>query len=327
MPPEATVERVGDGNPTFAGSPAAIGDHVRRRRLPSLAATSLAGHTLPHSRELTDALARPRSEQLDSDDVGDLARLVDHALARALERSGLERSARCIKIGHYELAAALAGRATERTPGAFRWNAATARRTIGLAAVRACVERRATSPADAVGLVMSDPYGPDGVKSAGAASCADWIIGLARPARSVVQAESVTWATRLWTAVDWHRPDVVPEVGPPDRWWRHRRPVRVAMRGRCDVRFRTPAGPALLTMLGGTPAPEDRLALCVAALVDALAHPQDVPARVAGWWPDCGRAWFVEVDTRTLASTATAVVTVVGQLAQEAVGPPGAPRA
>ncbi|HVC15140.1 MAG TPA: hypothetical protein VND62_09810 [Acidimicrobiales bacterium] len=253
-----------------------------------------------------------------------------------------------VRIGHYQIASALGGperaRRTGRGAGAvrpFRWNSRTARRTIALAALRTGLDGRAPTPSEAVGLVLSDPGGPFGVGRVGPGSCADWVASLAPPARAHVAAEATTWATRLWTALDWGRLDPGSlAVGGADRWWRWsgsapeagcngehpHRPCRVALRGHADVRL-TPAsgaggsspGGAHLAVLDGEPGASTRQALLLSALVDVLSGARSPgaappPARVIGWWPDCGRAWVVPVDARSLAGAANAVVTAAATL-------------
>ena len=47
---------------------------------------------------------------------------------------------------------------------------------------------------------------------------AAWYGGLGAGGRAMVEAEAVTWATQLWTALEWERL-VQPMVGGPDDWW------------------------------------------------------------------------------------------------------------
>ena len=218
--------------------------------------------------------------------------------------------ARLVRIGHFQVAQALNGRSPRdaRPPGpggragAFRWTARTARRSVGLAALRAGLDGRAPSPAEAVALVLSDPGGPFGVGRAGPGSCAEWIGALPPPARALVAAEATAWTTRLWTGVDWGRVDAGGlDVGGPERWWRWRSgpttpttpttptgsampavrngpdPWEVALRGRADVRAapaprsQWPSTGAHLIVLDGEPAAGTRQALLLSALVAALS--------------------------------------------------------
>ncbi|MGH8988056.1 MAG: hypothetical protein ACRDXC_05595 [Acidimicrobiales bacterium] len=302
-----------------------------------LAASTLAGG-LPRARALTDALLVPATA------TGTLAAGVASArqrLERGLSQVVAGRNPRggppptLLRIGHYQvvraseglLPPARAGEGAETGP-AFRWNSRAARRAIGLAALRAGLDGRAATPADAVAAVMGDPNGPLGIGRAGPGSPADWITSLAGPARALVAAESTAWTTRLWTAVDWA---LLPSrrfvVGGPDRWWRWNDPpssCKVAIRGRADVRVEAAAGNeglggAQLVVQDGLPRVAARRALLVGALVDALSsrpgqEPAAVPGRVIGWWPDCGKAWVVPVAAGTLAAAADAVVAAAAAL-------------
>jgi hypothetical protein len=319
-----------------------------RRRLASspISATTLPGR-IPRAEAIADAL-------LGGTAPSDLRATSGGARAR-LERglgsiTPLDSRPLLARIGYYQVARALdallAGSATTPAPehDAFRWSSRAARRPVGLAAVRARLEGRAATPADAVALVMSDPGGPHGLGRVGPGSCADWVASLAAPARSMVSAEATSWATRLWTAIDWGRLD--PEklsVGGPDRWWRWSgagtgRTARIALRGRADVRLRLDAtvrgGPphgAHLVVLDGHPGRATRHALMLSALVDALTSIRSsdqatVPSRVVGWWPDSGKVWIIPVDAHTLGVAADAAVVTAGVLlGSGASGGPGAP--
>jgi hypothetical protein len=189
-----------------------------------------------------------------------------------------------------------------------------------LAAVRLLVEGRAGSPVEAVRSVVADPAAAC-VGGAGSGSCADWLGTLPRPARALVEAEAATWATRLWAALEWDRLAPTPVVGEPDRWWDVAGPTRIALRGRSDVRvIAGDGGSCLLSVRPGAPGPSARVELGLAALVEALGgSPARAPAAVAGWWPDCGRAWVLAADGRLLSDTARAVVEAVTEATTEAV--------
>ena len=125
-------------------------------------------------------------------------------------------------------------------------------------------------------------------------------------------------------------------VGGADVWWHHpvAGGVRVARaRERADARPPTSAGGgALLTVCGGVANGAGRAAsLLLAALVAALASARrgGVPARVVGWWPDCGRAWIVPVDAGTLSMAADGVAVAAAREPDRAriPGPPLRPPA
>jgi len=284
-------------------------------------ATTLDAFTLPRADALTRAVLAAPSLPAGSTALGaeERGRLRDR-LAVALSGPPLStRSIRCLRIGAFQLGQALRGAGTVPVGGdsTFRWTARRARRTVGLAAVRACVAGRTPSPAEGVALVMADPDGPAGPGSGGPGSCAAWLSSLSRSARTIVCAEATTWATQLWTALDWRRIEPSPEVGPSDRWWEPAPGCGVVLRGRADVRVGAPHGPdVLLTMLGGHPQPTSRVELTLAALVDAVARPAETATSgVIGWWPECGKAWIVPIDAAGLTTTADAVVRAVRLLA------------
>jgi hypothetical protein len=324
---------------------------------PAIAASTIAVG-LPRADALTDALlavANPHETLAPA--VRSARRRLEDGLAGVVAGAGPGHGAPApsappslLRIGHYQvaragdgtLALARSGEGGRDEPGSsFRWTSRSARRPIGLAALRAGLDGRAATPADAVATVIADPSGPLGVGRAGPGSAADWIESLAPPARAVVACEATAWATRLWTAVDWGRlPPHRLVVGGPDRWWRWSGPSatwRVALRGRADVRVgmepaRDGLGGAHLVVLDGTPGAATRQALLLSALVDALSarreqEPAPVPPRVIGWWPECGKSWIVVVDARTLLAAADAVVeTVRALLGADTPGGWGRPR-
>ncbi len=323
------------------------------RGIATITATTPADR-LPRAGALTDAILGQKVSATGREPVGEAeARAVAEGLTRRLSALGDRRPVApgLLRIGHFQVACVLSGHAERAVPsdvgrsGAqrpFRWTARAARRQIGLAALRTGLDGRSATPADAVALVMAEPGGPAGVGRAGPGSCADWISTLPRPARVLVTAEAVAWTTKLWTALDWgrlHPRHLV--VGGPDRWWRWTGAgpgagpgagaspdpgaLRLAVRGRADIRL----GPARgshgahrgthLLVLDGSPGAGTRHALLLSALVDALSSPraarvQPVPGCVVGWWPDCGKAWVVEVDPGTLTTAADALVETVAAL-------------
>ena len=319
---------------------ALVGSPPRAR---TIAASTIAVG-LPRSGALSDALlavAAPCDSLALA--VADARRRLEDGLARVANTGaghGVPASSAplpLLRIGHYQVARAGQGAPTLTRSGAgvrdgpgspFRWTSRAARRLIGLAALRAGLDGRAATPADAVAAVMADPCGPLGVGRGGPGAAADWIASLAPPARAVVAAEATAWATRLWTAADWGRlPHDRLVVGGPDRWWRWSSPsatCRVAVRGRADIRVTVEPGRdgvrgALLLVLDGSPGAATRQALLLGALVDGLCarrpqEPAPVPPRVIGWWPDCGKSWVVLVDARTLLAAADAVVETVSVL-------------
>ncbi|HEX3946193.1 MAG TPA: hypothetical protein VHW47_00745, partial [Acidimicrobiales bacterium] len=192
-----------------------------------------------------------------------------------------------------------------------------------------CVGGRSRTPAEAVAEAVAD-QAEEGRRGTGRdGSLGRWLAGLSAGGLGAVRGEATTWATELLCALEWDRlPGAT--VGPADQWWDG---AGVGMRGRADLRVpiigpgpgddtEGPSGrPAtLLTVVGGWPGPTSRTELGLAALVAALAPiaagdrpgtaqvTGGVPARVAGWWPECGRAVIAEVDRPLLEATVAAVV-------------------
>jgi hypothetical protein len=263
---------------------------------------------LPRSDALTDALlaVAPASSLAD-------ARAADpelHESLRALERGPDAAPAarspwrgRLVKVGAYQLGAATR---PPVAPAPFSWSAPSARRGIALPAVRALVEGSAATPAEAVASMVC---GPGPVSTELGPGLRDWVAGLPGAAVAAVAAEATAWATRLWSALDWSRLGPLAEVGPRDEWWhRGHGPLRLALRGRCEVRVRREDAYAHFSVTGGWPSASSRVELLLSALVAALREPRSpMPSVVVGWWPDCGRAWLLPVDGPGLAATARAV--------------------
>jgi hypothetical protein len=201
------------------------------------------------------------------------------------------------------------------TAGPFVPSPAICRRAIGLRAVERCVRRRSPSPAVAVGEVLAA-----GIEDAGAGDgsgnrapwWASWYVGLSSGGRAMVEADAVTWATQLWTALDWDGLGQPPIVGGGDDWWDCPGTRALTLHGRADVRVRADGRSALLVMGSGVPPSDWRLELGFPALVSALARRgQSVPARVVGLWPASGQVRILAVDEADLADVATAVVGAV----------------
>ena len=141
-----------------------------------------------------------------------------------------------------------------------------------------------------------------------------WLAGLAVGARATVLAEAVSWATSLWSALDWDRSPVLPRSGgrtisgsarpaarslkgrseTPGRRWPGARPgVGRDDHGR-SARWRWCRCPVAAPGAWGEE-------LAFLALVAALRSPsRPVPARVLGLWPDAGVHAAVDIDDTVL---------------------------
>jgi len=301
----------------------------------STAAPTMSGGTrfpsvgLPRTRWLTDVLTAPAGRRVTVDQLTGLRARLEEALASLVSRT---TGTAAIRVDAYALRSAAPG--LRSGPGAipFRWSPLRARRSIGIVAVRDCVEGRARTPAEGVAATVADLVAAARRGDAPAGSLAGWLVRLSGSGRAVVRAEAVTWATRLFGALEWERAGGRAAVGRRDQWWDCPLVHGVGLRGRADVRILAPTAQrdtpdgdgcgngrrggdgavALFTMVGGRPGPTSPVELGLAALVSVLARPGDGgPARVVGWWPDCGRALVVPVDLTMLERTAAAVEAAV----------------
>ena len=134
-----------------------------------------------------------------------------------------------------------------------------------------------------------------------------WLTGLSPAARAAVAAEAVTWATRLWCAVDWPALPVAPVIG-RDQWWDSPHSALLALRARADVR----AAGTSLVVLSGPRRDAVRAELALVPLVEALrSRGRCTPGRVVGWWPDSGHVVCLEPAPAVLGFGVDAVAAVL----------------
>jgi hypothetical protein len=225
----------------------------------------------------------------------------------AVRRAG----ARPFRVTDHEVRVALGRPDEHEEERAFEWSARTARRALGLGAVRALVSGEARSPVEAVRLRLAQSVHWVREGNLGASPLDRWVCGLGPAGRAAVAAEAVTWATRLWCALDW---PTLGSLGTPpvigrDRWWDSPHSALLALRGRADLR----TGRADLVVLSGPRRSAVRSELALVALVDALrAHGNATPARVVGWWPDSGHLVRIEPHPAVLTLACDAVAVVLG---------------
>jgi hypothetical protein len=251
-------------------------------------------------RQLTDVLLEPVSLMLDFHAV--VQPLPQQLAALAVPRPG----GGAFRVTDHQVRTSLSTGESPSTSTPFRWSAATARRAIGLSAVRALVTGDVRSPAQGVRAVMATA----GKVSQGerpTSSMDAWLASLSAPARAAVAADGITWATRLWTALDWTAFPEPPMIG-RDHWWDSPHSSLLAVRSRAEVRAIVaeqgdPGNPVSvhLVVLGGPRRATVRSELCVVALVESLlARNGPIPGRVVGWWPDSGHFLAVTVDRDAL---------------------------
>ncbi len=219
----------------------------------------------------------------------------------------------------------------------FTWKPAFVRRSLGLGAIESCLHHRHGTPAEAVGAVADEAVAAWERTGWRTFHWEPWYRGLSVGARSVVLAEAATWATALWSGIDWNQFASLPTTGGPDDQWICTAARTVRLKGRSELRvgISAPAccrtdshrgegpednapGPsmALLSVSGGTPSEDWPTELGFLALVASLRSPsRPVPARVAGLWPDAGAQRMIEVDAGILRSAADRVIAAVSKLA------------
>jgi hypothetical protein len=217
-----------------------------------------------------------------------------------------------LRLTDHDVRTALAPPERSPAPTPFAWSARTARRTLGLAAVRSLVAGEQRSPAEGVRATLAE-----GIRRArmgdGLASPVDrWLASLPTGGLAAVQSEAVTWATRLWCGLDWSAFDERPIIG-RDRWWDSPHSSLLAIRSRAEVRSIAldPTGCPFsvhLVVLGGPRRPSIRSELSVVALVEALQAPASLPpGRVVGWWPDSGHVVKVDIDQAAVRAGVAAI--------------------
>lgn len=276
---------------------------------PTTGGMSLA---LPRAGSLTDALMAPPTDTVAAGDLrilrdqlaGDLAALVEELPPGEKLRLDEFRFGQARRSPH-RLSA---------PDGPFVASPAMSRRAVGQSAVGRCLRRRSPSPAVAVTEVLAtgaEDAGADGDPGARPPWWAGWYAGLDAGGQAMVEAEAVTWATQLWTALEWDRVTQA-VVGGGDDWWDCPGTRALTLKGRADVRARADARPVLLVVGSGVPPADWRTDLGFPALVAALARGEKaVPARVVGLWPASGQVRILPVDGAALHDTATGVICAV----------------
>ncbi len=210
----------------------------------------------------------------------------------------------------------------------FVWKPVLARRSLGLAAVRACAAGRYRGPAEAVGPVAEaavEEWRRTGWRTY---FWEPWFAGLGPGARAVVLAEGVGWATSLWAGLDWGLLHGRAELGRADESWTCQGSRAVRCKARTELRVasdrarrahgpqRASAGTALVSLSAGCPGAGWQEELAYVALVGGLGsstHP--IATRVLGLWPDAGIQRVVEVDEALLHAAAGRVVATVAAVA------------
>jgi hypothetical protein len=211
----------------------------------------------------------------------------------------------------------------------FAWRPAFVRRSLGLAVVEACARGRFRTPLEAVGPVVSEAVERWEESGWRTFHWEPWVAGLAPGARAVVLAEAVSWASSLWSSLDWSVFDPLPQIGGADDQWVCPAPRTLRLKGRPELRVPlVPGAPAdptasargtvgLVSVSGGHPPKAWPEELSYLALVASLRSPsRPVPARVLGLWPDAGADRSVEIDEAALMLAAERVVATVAAVTE-----------
>jgi hypothetical protein len=195
--------------------------------------------------------------------------------------------------------------ADERDP--FAWSARTARRALGLAALRALVAGESRTPLEAVRARVAEIARLVHDGSPSVSGFDRWLAGLPPAGRAAVGAGAVTWVTRLWCVLDWRALGPGPVIG-RDRWWDSPHSALLALRSRAEVR--TASGS--LVVLTGPRRASMRSELSLVTLVESLRSADGArPGRVVGWWPDSGHWVRLDPEPAVLALATEAVAQVL----------------
>lgn len=269
---------------------------------------------LPRSASLTDALLAPCGHPLAADAVralrDDLARTLCAVVAELPAGERLRIDAFTARVARHHPERCSAG------ADPFVPSPATCRRAIGVAAVARCVRGLSCAPASGVFDVLAAAAEDVAVGMEGGARppwWSPWYAQLPAGGRAVVSAEAVTWATHLYTALDWGRFERRPVVGAGDDWWDCPGSRQLTLKGRADVRVLVGASPAYVVVGNGSCPPDWQAELGLPALVGALARGgASAPCRVVGVWPTSGQVRLLDVDADVLEAAATSVISAVG---------------
>jgi hypothetical protein len=226
---------------------------------------------------------------------------------------------RPLRLTDHDVRTALAPRERVAATLPFAWSAHTVRRALGLTAVRSLVAGEARAPADGVRAASARAIRAAREGERPASPMDRWLAGLPAAGLAAVQAEAVTWATRLWCALDWSAFEEPPIIG-RDRWWDSPHSSFLAVRSRAEVRSFGLDGAGRpfsvhLVVLGGPRRSTIRSELSVVAMLEALQAPRSLPpGRIVGWWPDSGHLASVEVDHVALEAGVAAVARTLARV-------------
>jgi len=198
----------------------------------------------------------------------------------------------------------------DATTTPFSWNPRLAKRTLGLAALRTLVHGAAKNPIEACEAVVAEAItrATSGAERSG--SLGSWLASAPKPIRTMAVASASSYATELWSALEWSAMAELPTIGGSDDTVVHR-PSGLLLKGRAEVIVHGSderGSSARLLVLGGTPRPEDLLTLGAAALTATLADRDgQAPSVMVGWHPAAGQAVVLPVDHIVLRRAAAGI--------------------
>lgn len=209
----------------------------------------------------------------------------------------------------------------------FRWHPAMVRRSLGLAAVEACVAGRFRTPVEAVAPLVDRALAHWERTGLRHYHWEPWLAGLASGGRAVVLAEAIGWATAVWSSFEWSALGPELRFGGPFDQWASPGARRVVVKARPEFRVAL-AGPeplpepgphrshrsasALVSVRPGSPSDgwDGELALVALACVLRTGAGR-LPARVMGLWPEAGLDRCLDIDTDVLLGSVDRVVEAV----------------
>ncbi|MFZ0769613.1 MAG: hypothetical protein WAM64_10405 [Acidimicrobiales bacterium] len=170
--------------------------------------------------------------------------------------------------------------------GLFRWSPATARRTLGNAALRRSIADPTLSRIEALEVEMDDQLARAVSGYARGGSLASYLAQASPSVLALISAEAANWATQLGEAADslahpW-------SVALSDTYYDVAR-ARTTLRGRRDLVISHGPSRVLLRVRSGAPGKSAGPGLRADLTIDALADPLGVAAtRLIGLWPEAG---------------------------------------
>jgi hypothetical protein len=201
----------------------------------------------------------------------------------------------------------------------FRWSPATARRTLGNAALRRLTHETNLSMIEAVNDELMDQLLRAAAGYARRGSLAWWLAGISHAELGLVSAEAVNWATQLAEIA--RSLDFEWKVSSSDAYYDVAR-ARTTLRGRRDLEIVRDDARVIVRLRSGSPGKSAGPGLRSDLTIETLAHPDGLaPARMIGIWPEAGVCLSVDGTMDDLRSGARDLVrtAVVQQRAKTSI--------